>query len=220
MKFFLYIIIFTTNCFAQLSQLEFEEKVAKKKKAAVEKNSVNSEKSKKVEIKKKEVKKSSNEKFSYSGKAVNLKPFDDLAFIPPGLKGVATDKKNSNAVTSSISWVLPKSKDCSIGVNETSFLKRGMALKEVLSRFTGNDDYFDASIDNICSEKCEGKEPLLTNLRIDELSSVVLSVGIIKNSCRYLLEKPKKKDWKTIKLLSMTCSCINSSKAKKALGKK
>ena len=215
MKFFLFIIFFSTNCFAQLSQLEFEEKASKKKNAVKKEVST-----KETEPKKTITKDSPKQKFSYSGKPVLLKPFDDLAFIPPGLKGVIADKKNSNVITSKTSWRLPKSKDCSIGVGETSFLKRGVALKEVLNRFTGNDDYFDASVENICSEKCEGKEPLVTNLRFDELSSVVLSVGIVRNSCRYLLEKPKKKDWKTVRLLSMTCSCINSAKAKKALGKK
>ena len=137
MKFFLFIIFFSTNCFAQLSQLEFEEKASKKKNAV--KKKVITEETEPKESKKTVTKDSLKQKFSYSGKPVLLKPFDDLAFIPPNLKGVGTDKKNSSAITSSASWVLPKSKDCSVGVSENSFLKRGVALKEVLNRFTGNE---------------------------------------------------------------------------------
>lgn len=193
---------------AQLSQLEFEDEVKETKKQT-----------KKVKkTAKEEVEPKQN--FSYSGTPVALKPINNLSFVPASLKGVQTDKNNKNAITSSASWKLPRSKDCSVGVNENAFLQRGVALKEVLKRFSGSNDFFDASMENICADKCKKKQAVVTNLRLDETSSTVLSEGIVKKTCRYVLEKPKNKDWKTLKLLNMTCSCINSAKAKKALSKK
>ncbi len=218
MKFTLFIIAFlflSSSSYAQLSQLDFEKEAKKSKQVSKSKEV----KQKTVSNIKKENKASSkSEKLSFTGQAIMLNPINDLAFIPPSLKGVDADKKNENSITSDSSWPLPKSRDCSGGRSENSYLKRGVSLREVLKRFTGSHDYFDVSVENVCNEKCgANSDPLITNLKIDELSTGVFSVGIINNSCKYILEKSKGRDWKALKLLSLNCSCINSAKVKKAL---
>lgn len=127
------------------------------------------------------------------------------SFLTPRIKGPATDSKNDLYITSVIGWPFTKGAFCQIPDTKENFCNKTKALKEVLNRFSGSDDFFET----VCAEHfCpNGESPTLTKLEFPK-AATSLDITIIENECKYSLQKGAIRNWMLVRAQTATCSCL------------
>lgn len=132
-----------------------------------------------------------------------------VSFIVPRLKGPITDEGSNIAITSKASWPFRKGAFCKVPIQEDNLCKKSLALKEVLGRYTANDDFYNlACIDHECPEN---KIAALTSLSLLQTSEGTLSMNIVGKACRYYMQKGTRKNWVLLKADKAICSCLPTS---------
>lgn len=140
----------------------------------------------------------------YSGQEYTLE--EPESFLTPRIKGPATDTENNLYITSAIGWPFTKGAFCKIPDSKENFCKKTKALKEVLNRFSGNDDFFEVSCER---HSCpSGESPTLSELEFSKASSSSLEIAIVGNECKYSLQKGPIKNWMLVRAQTATCSCL------------
>lgn len=128
------------------------------------------------------------------------------SFLTPRIKGPATNPDNKVSITSELGWAYTKGAFCKIPNTAESLCKKTMALKEVLFRFSGNDDFFDASCEqHSCAN---GEKAVLSDLAFPQLEQGMLDLITVGSECRYNLQKGPTKNWVLMRAQSAICSCL------------
>ena len=114
---------------------------------------------------------------------------DAQLFIVPKLKGgPSSDESSPKRITTEQSWKRRGSKDCDKIEKKESICERSIALKELLNRFTGDDNfYFDH-----CQKKCSKKslKNVMQNMSLEPNSSIKMTyVEGTKNANSALIDK-------------------------------
>lgn len=129
-------------------------------------------------------------------------------FITPSLKGVLTDdqKGYQHWVTSKHAWKKQAKKSCGEPLNEAEALVKSEAVREVLFRFSGNEEFASSQ----CSGKCEreGYEHTLTGVSFNNLKGGTFKFVESKNECRYRLTKHSGKKWEVLQPTRVSCACL------------
>jgi hypothetical protein len=131
----------------------------------------------------------------------------DNQFITPRLKGPSTDRGNQNVVTSKTRWTFKRSNGGSCGQPGTPEMvaKKVEALKEILNRFTGNDDFYDSQ----CNEPCAGKgqTSVLGGLSVTGGTTTEFEIEQKGIECFYQLKRKVGTPWQTLQRTEATCFC-------------
>ena len=83
--------------------------------------------------------------------------------------------------------------------------KKAAALKEVLSRFTGNDDFYDSQ----CSQSCPNKQhSALASLSVSTAKSTEFDIEQKGIECFYQFRRRPETNWLTLQRIQATCACL------------
>ncbi len=130
--------------------------------------------------------------------------------ITPRIKGPEADAKNAVAVTSAKSWPHPKQGGCAAVFSPQDRLAKGRALRDVLGRFTGNDDYFESLNSRFCTQHCAASTQVSMLIGVGTVTSVETKFAILEDGaeCRYKIVKPEAGVWMLIRTEKAVCACV------------
>ena len=185
----------------------------KKKKVAKRKPSKTKPVVKKVSQKKPKAKKIATKTKDIAGISVHLKNDwleKEHRFITPRLKGVYSDKSNEKQITSRKSWSKPKSGQCWKPNTTKRVSNKSSALKEVMFRFTGSDDFYDTLNESECSKLCveENTAPIVSGVALENAKGGTFQIIPDGKLCRYRLTGPEKGNWQVLEAQRMVCNCV------------
>lgn len=133
------------------------------------------------------------------------KPLDLAAsYLRPALIGVDTDKNDPNSIQSSLSW------NGSDAQSNATSCARAKAIKEVLNRYSGSDDFAAAQ----CTESCvkKGETAVLTAFEVKEVNGVSSStVQSGPDSHFKIAANGNIAAWPILEGASGYCSCLPTS---------
>ncbi|MCC6220749.1 MAG: hypothetical protein IT291_05865 [Deltaproteobacteria bacterium] len=132
----------------------------------------------------------------------------DNSMLIPQLKGSLTDEPDRSIITSTASWNTNKAGMCADPHDGNNKCKKAAALKELLNRFSGSDDFFIGHCNNIC----KNKNDVGALLSLDPLKPDKMTFGLQKTDkvCKYQM-KNTEESWKVLRLKSITCTCLPRS---------
>ena len=126
----------------------------------------------------------------------------------PMLKGVQTDVKNDSAITSSSSWAAQTGTYCELMKGDTEECNSARALRDVLRRFTGGDEFFNSQ----CQATCRSASDIavLKDLTFDAGPTKLRKV-LSGNSSYIQITKPLSSPWKVGQVIRPDCTCVPKS---------
>ncbi len=129
-------------------------------------------------------------------------------FITPSLKGVISDDKQrfQSWVTSKNSWKKKPGKSCGEPLNEAEMVSKSLAIREVLFRFSGNDEFASGQCQAEC--KTEGYSHQLAGVSFNNLKGGSFKFVDEKGECRYRLARHPKKKWQVLQPTRVSCVCL------------
>jgi len=130
------------------------------------------------------------------------------AQIIPALKK-AEPNNSVSALTSEGNWKPLKGASCGEPANLAALCDKSKALKEVLNRYTGSNDFFDIQCPFTCSKKSE--VATLAGLRISGTEAVEFKMQSSAGQCEYQLSKGVSDKWTLLKASRATCVCLLES---------
>lgn len=134
-------------------------------------------------------------------------------FLIPRLKGPSTDKGANTLITSRHSWKRQKNRACHELSRSKGLADKSIALKEVLNRFSGSDDFYSSLNKAVCTQSCvSGQHPKIVGLAVVETHGGDFSIVREGASCRYRIAKPKEHGWKMLQGRRAVCACLASAK--------
>lgn len=133
------------------------------------------------------------------------KPLDLAAsYLRPALTGVDTDKNNPNSVQSSLSW------NGSDAQSNATSCARAKAIKEVLNRYSGSDDFAAAQCTESCAKK--GEKAVLTAFEVKEVNGVSSSIVQSGSNSQFkIAANGNIAAWPILEGASGYCSCLPTS---------
>jgi hypothetical protein len=131
------------------------------------------------------------------------KPLDlTVRYLRPAITGVENDKDRTNSVKSSATWNQTQS--------VASSCDRAKAIKEVLNRYSGSDDFAAAQCTDSCANK--GEKAALTSFEVKEVNGVSSSVVQSGSNSQYqIAAKTDIAAWPILEGASGYCSCLPTS---------
>jgi len=148
------------------------------------------------------------------GKKISL-PKDDAegaeyAFFSPRVKGPRTDVKNPDSITSRTAWSTPEGMKCSEIESAVRLGVKARAVREILRRYTGSNDYYDALNSKICSPYCEENKAksILSGIEIVNLRGGAFRIEDDDGSCRYKLTRREDRHWSIYRAKKVVCHCL------------
>ena len=129
-------------------------------------------------------------------------------YVVPRLKGPEVDSTDGALITSRISWKRKSGASCKDPADAANLCKKAGALDELLSRFSGNNDF--------SSTQCQTKCPLGTVSRLVSLKFTDLRGGSFRlistaDECRYQFGRKSDGQWLMLEATATTCECLPSS---------
>ena len=134
-------------------------------------------------------------------------PAAENHFITPRLKGPSADRDGGSTITSKTRWTFKRKGggSCAMPGSPDGTAKKAAALKEVLSRFTGNDDFYDSQ----CTQSCPNKQhSALTSLSVSTAKSTEFDIEQKGIECFYQFRRRPETNWLTLQRIQATCACL------------
>ncbi len=132
------------------------------------------------------------------------------ALLAPSLKGPLADSENVSLISSARRWTHTGNTSCVEPKSHVSLRGKAAALKEVLFRFSGNDDFYLALNQGVCAKRCEAPthESLVTGFSVADAKGGDFKIQEEGLSCSYQLSKPETNPWLLLEGDKVVCSCI------------
>lgn len=131
----------------------------------------------------------------------------DNYLITPRLRGPRVDRGSENTITSKARWTFKRSGggSCAQPGSPALMARKIEALKEVLNRFTGNDDFYDSQ----CSQKCADPKQtsVLAGLEISRSKITDFDIDQKGIDCVYRIQRKAGTAWQTLQRSTSTCLC-------------
>jgi hypothetical protein len=129
-------------------------------------------------------------------------------FVVPRLKGPEADSTDVTQITSRISWKRKAGASCKDPADAANLCKKAGALDELLSRFSGNNDF--------STTQCQTQCPLGTVSRLVSLKFADLRGGSFRlvsndDECRYQFGRKSDGQWLMLEATATTCECLPTS---------
>lgn len=133
------------------------------------------------------------------------RPDDPRRLLVPNLKGPAHDRGNSSRITSTTTWRHVFKKSCQEPLSAQHSENKGKALREVITRFSGDKQL----VADLCWNVCVGDEQAgeLTGLTIIDTQGGEFKFLASGNECFYRLSKPTDSTWKALAVGRIACKC-------------
>ena len=130
------------------------------------------------------------------------------SLLVPILRGVKTDSRNESAITSTGSWAAQSGTYCELMKGDTEECNSARSLRDVLRRFTGNDEFFKSQCPSTCRSPAD--VPVLKDLQLVDGETKLRKV-LDGGSCSFQLTKPFQSAWKVGQVLRTECTCVPKS---------
>ena len=132
------------------------------------------------------------------------------ALLPPSVKTPLVDEDDKSALTS-ISWTKGAQQECWEVQAENKLRSKAKAVQDVLRRYSGADDYYEALNSTFCQPECKNKSgtSVVTGLSIVDGFGGEFKIENKGNSCSYVLRKPMNKRWPIYRIDKIVCHCLN-----------
>ncbi|MCB0322141.1 MAG: hypothetical protein KDD69_01175 [Bdellovibrionales bacterium] len=127
--------------------------------------------------------------------------------IVPRLKGPFIDRGDDGAITSRYSW--KREGNCGNPKNERDLKNKANALKEVLFRFSGRDDFYDAITAEHCAAGCGAQQAAVVGFAVQSSQGGEFKIAEQAGECRYSLTRPAEGQWKLLEASKIVCLCSN-----------
>lgn len=133
--------------------------------------------------------------------------FDNRNLLIPRLKGLSSDSGQDWAITSEKRWFPEQKGGCQKPVRDEKLCQKSRALKEIVVRFSGNDDFYRDQ----CHKKCAEKDhvSLMTGFLLTNPQDLQLEVIEDGLQCRFRLKKNPDKSWLVGKTKEVACECLS-----------
>lgn len=129
--------------------------------------------------------------------------------ITPRLRGPFTDEGAPHRIRSTSKWKPQKRGICAQAADDTQMCSKAKALREVLYRFSGNNDFFESQ----CSQSCGDADAIAVpqGLNLEDTNGGSFKFITDAGSCQYQLERNKAGKWLVIKPSRVSCVCVPKS---------
>lgn len=122
-------------------------------------------------------------------------------------KSPLADPEDENYITTAIGWKKSENGGCAESTNPDVIRSKAAALRQLLYRFTGSDDYHST----YCQDSCDNvvDKPLLSGLALNSNSGVAFNIIVIDDLCHYQLIKPSSGNWAPLLAAEAICTCFS-----------
>jgi len=130
-------------------------------------------------------------------------------FLIPRLKGPFVDQNDKNAISTSESWKKGKG-GCADVHTEEALAKKSRSLKELMSKFTGNDDFFESQ----CPQNCLHTDEIavLTAFAVKTVPDGEYKMAEANGNCSYQIRSTAQPaHWQMLEGERGVCSCLPKS---------
>lgn len=129
--------------------------------------------------------------------------------LTPRLKGPFIDKGENSLITSKYRWN-KLAGSCGHPKERAEVLNKAGAIKEILFRFSGNNEAHDALVEQHCSTDCaSSQEAKLVGLAVESARGGEFRIAQDTTSCTYQLSKEGESEWKKLEVSKIVCGCFN-----------
>ncbi len=131
-------------------------------------------------------------------------------YLVPRLKGPSVDGDNDQLITTSASWRRTSALACQDIVDGEALCNKAKALKEVMKRFSGSDEFFDTQ----CPQGCPSEEQVavLTAFAVKTVPEGEFRMHEKDKICRYQIKaNSDPARWQMLQGERGVCSCLPKS---------
>lgn len=130
-----------------------------------------------------------------------------VGFITPSLHGVRHDRSGKHRLTSENSWKSKKGKSCGQPANEAEALAKSNAIREVLFRYSGSEEFADEQCKATCDKP--GYKHKLVGVSLKDLPGKGrFDFRNIAGECRYRLSRHPSEKWQVLQPSHVSCACL------------
>lgn len=204
------ILASVSQSFADFSQLDFDDAVRQRHQASEKKTPKNDAKKNPVDTKQKQEPEPKGFSLPFPPETKSYE--DSPLFVTPRIRGPWVDKDDDSKITSDRSWKA-KATSCGEPGPDIEYVNKAIALKEVLNRLTGNNDFFLSQCSFL---QCPSSDlaPALVGLALASTRGGAFRFvpGAEERSCHYQLERPSGGHWLALTAGRATCVCLPKDK--------
>jgi hypothetical protein len=133
-----------------------------------------------------------------------------LTIVLPRFEGPFNDPNNDKAITSRTAWNQSSDGSCARFEDSLQVEDKSKAIKEILFRFTGTDDYYSSVKNDVCRSRCAGESetPVLSGVSFASSAGTSFRIEELGGRCVYRLESPSADDWDILEVKRVVCSCL------------
>lgn len=137
-------------------------------------------------------------------------PVTDVTFLAPRLKGPEVDTNSPSLITTKLHWNKGKRDGCKATGSVANSCQKSLALKELLLRFTGHDDFYFSQCNKPCTTP--GEVPRMVSFTVQETKGGSFSMVEDKSGkCHYQLGRAAEGSWVALEPGTVSCACISES---------
>lgn len=121
--------------------------------------------------------------------------------------GPITDGADIDKLTSKVAWERKGASSCASSGELSEFALKSAALQEVLKRFSGNSEFFEAH----CKDpRCQdlGRVGVPHSLELTDPFGTKLKLIDRVEECRWSLVKPPEVGWRVVSVSEVSCLCV------------
>ena len=126
--------------------------------------------------------------------------------LVPSAKGVEANPGQEHVITSAMSWRPMFSNSCQLMRGAPHACDQARALREVLRRFTGSDDFYDTQCEASCVRPSQ--MAVLKSIKFTDERVISLEAKMSQTMCRYELARAPAGRWLTRQIKSHECVCV------------
>jgi hypothetical protein len=129
--------------------------------------------------------------------------------LVPRQKGPFIDEGNPDLITGTLKWERASASSCSEPGNEPAFFSKSEALREILFRYTGSNEFYDSLVQVVCRKECgeSAATPFVTGFAVGNARGGTFKIVTQEHQCYYQIARPASGEWVPLEGEKVICSC-------------
>jgi hypothetical protein len=142
-------------------------------------------------------------------RTIDIKLAKNSATIAPQDPAPRVDKSNRDSISSMTSWEPADKGNCKYPNSDADLLNKGSALREILFRFSGKDDFYSSFCKSVCKDpKTTG---WMTGMALRSGSGTSFAFAKKNGRCQYKIVKKPETKWAALSGIKTACTCFPNS---------
>lgn len=120
--------------------------------------------------------------------------------------GPKTDPSDPDKITSLVKWQRAGSDTCRTPGDERNYCLKAAGLREVIYRFSGNNDFYDSHCHRTCDKP--GYKAVINTIKLDSQRGEEFRVLDPLKDCAFMFSKVAGRRWMFLTVAEIECVCL------------